>query len=84
MSGLYHYQGMGLHYLSEECDYAVYYKHPDSKMSKQDYYNPYRVYKLQMVWSAERGWRRSHKLVGKYADLYSAVQSVRIGKGYSI
>ena len=82
MKGLYHYNGMKLHFLSEDEKYAVY-QIPYSKCkTMEERYNPFRVYEIKRVYSFESGWRLKHTLIEKYADLYSCVCRVRREQGY--
>jgi len=83
MKGLYHYQGMPLHYLSEDQTFAVYQAkyNPDDK--PQIKYNPFIVYRLSRRYSVNGGWCIQHHKVDRYADLYSAIQRVRREQGYS-
>lgn len=68
MANLYHYNGMRLHYLSEDFTYAVYYREPQLTDGPKNMCNPYRVYKLI---HDEKGIH--HHLLAKYADLKSAI-----------
>ena len=80
MKGLYHYQGMQLHYLSESEDYAVYKVGKAKTMS--DRYNPYRVYKIGRRFG-DSGWVMTHQLVEKYGDLFSGICCIRQMQGYT-
>lgn len=82
MKGIYHYQGMRLHYLSEDGDYAVYWKAPKPGTKPQNYHNPYRVYSVTQTFG-DYGWTTRHKLLAKYADLHSAVRHIRAAQGFS-
>lgn len=77
MKGIYHYAGMSLHFLSTNSNWAVYYRKPKDSDKPKDKYNPYRVYAIKQVYSASNGWQMQHKLLDKYADLTSAVMSIR-------
>lgn len=77
MSGLYHYQGMPLYYMSEDREYVVYRREPKNSDKREDYFNPFKVYKLEQKWSESRGWYLSHKYIDHFADLMSAVYTIR-------
>lgn len=76
MASVYHYNGMSLHYLDEDGNYAVYYKPPKQGERFVNHCNPYRVYKLTLKYSIYSGNYTSHKLVDKYADLRSAINRI--------
>ena len=84
MKGLYHYQGMPLHYLSEDGRFAIYCRKYDPKDKPVVRFNPFMVYELRRWFSPDGGYGIKHKLVDRYADLYSAVQRVRQEQGYGI
>lgn len=71
MKGLYHYQGMRLHYLTEDERWAVYYVPQSKQKNREDHYNPFRVYNLKRTF--HYGWTIHHKMVNRYGDLFSAV-----------
>lgn len=84
MKGLYHYQGMPLHYLSEDHKFAIYQHKYDPKDKPIIRFNPFVVVELKHTYTISGGWTYKHRMIDRYADLYSAVQRVRQEQGYEI
>ena len=83
MTGIqYHYQGMKLHYLSEDLRYAVYHREPKPGDKPEVYWNPYVVYRTDRVINKYGYPTLSFKKLGRYADIKSAVYSVWDVQGY--
>lgn len=83
MTGLYHYSGMKLHYLSEDEKYAIY-QIPASKIKTvRQKYNPFRVYEIKHRLT-DSGWRMQHKFLECFGDLYSGVCYIREKQGFSV
>lgn len=78
---MYHYQGMPLHYLTEDEEYAVYQAkyNPEDKPAVR--FNPFVVYRLQRRYTVSNGWVLRHHRVARFGDLYSAVLHIRKEQG---
>jgi hypothetical protein len=83
MTGLYHYNGMKLYYLSEDEKYAIYQLPASRAKTIRQKYNPFRVYAITHRLS-NSGWTIRHKLLEEYADLYSGVCYIRQQQGFGL